>query len=154
MNSCTLVGRLTRDPELRYTPNTNQAVVTFTLAVDKGLSKDKRAEMEAKNMPTADFISIVAWGKIAENTNNYVSKGMLVGVTGRIQSRTYDAKDGTRRYVTEVVASSVEFLERVSSNRNSNNSEVDDDFFASSDSDFDSLSHDGFSTSNTDDIPF
>ena len=134
MNVCSLIGRLTRDPELRYTPNTNQAVITFTIAVDKGLSREKREEMEAKNMPTADFISIVAWSRTAENISNYVSKGNMVGVTGRIQSRTYEAKDGTKRYVTEVIASSVEFLERRNITSQSPNQSHEDYF--SSDEDF------------------
>ena len=151
MNVCSLIGRLTRDPELRYTPNTNQAVITFTIAVDKGLSREKREEMEAKNMPTADFISIVAWGRTAENISNYVSKGNMVGVTGRIQSRTYEAKDGTKRYVTEVIASSVEFLERRNITSQSPNQSREDYF--SSDEDFSNVDE-GFAPGSNRDIPF
>lgn len=151
MNVCSLIGRLTRDPELRYTPNTNQAVITFTIAVDKGLSREKREEMEAKNMPTADFISIVAWGRTAENISNYVSKGNMVGVTGRIQSRTYEAKDGTKRYVTEVIASSVEFLERRNITSQSPNQSHEDYF--SSDEDFSNVDE-GFTPGSNRDIPF
>ena len=151
MNVCSLIGRLTRDPELRYTPNTNQAVITFTIAVDKGLSREKREEMEAKNMPTADFISIVAWGRTAENISNYVSKGNMVGVTGRIQSRTYEAKDGTKRYVTEVIASSVEFLERRNITSQSPNQSHEDYF--SSDEDFTNVDE-GFAPGSNRDIPF
>lgn len=151
MNVCSLIGRLTRDPELRYTPNTNQAVITFTIAVDKGLSREKREEMEAKNMPTADFISIVAWGRTAENISNYVSKGNMVGVTGRIQSRTYEAKDGTKRYVTEVIASSVEFLERRNITSQSPNQPHEDYF--SSDEDFSNVDE-GFAPGSNRDIPF
>lgn len=151
MNVCSLIGRLTRDPELRYTPNTNQAVITFTIAVDKGLSREKREEMEAKNMPTADFISIVAWGRTAENISNYVSKGNMVGVTGRIQSRTYEAKDGTKRYVTEVIASSVEFLERRNITTQSPNQSHEDYF--SSDEDFSNVDE-GFAPGSNRDIPF
>ncbi|AVM67061.1 MAG: single-stranded DNA-binding protein [Fenollaria massiliensis] len=151
MNVCSLIGRLTRDPELRYTPNTNQAVITFTIAVDKGLSREKREEMEAKNMPTADFISIVAWGRTAENISNYVSKGNMVGVTGRIQSRTYEAKDGTKRYVTEVIASSVEFLERRNITSQSPNQSHEDYF--SSDEDFSNVDE-GFAPGSNRDIPF
>lgn len=151
MNVCSLIGRLTRDPELRYTPNTNQAVITFTIAVDKGLSREKREEMEAKNMPTADFISIVAWGRTAENISNYVSKGNMVGVTGRIQSRTYEAKDGTKRYVTEVIASSVEFLERRNITSQSLNQSHEDYF--SSDEDFSNVDE-GFAPGSNRDIPF
>ncbi len=151
MNVCSLIGRLTRDPELRYTPNTNQAVITFTIAVDKGLSREKREEMEAKNLPTADFISIVAWGRTAENISNYVSKGNMVGVTGRIQSRTYEAKDGTKRYVTEVIASSVEFLERRNITSQSPNQSHEDYF--SSDEDFSNVDE-GFAPGSNRDIPF
>lgn len=110
MNNVVLIGRLTRDPELRYTPS-GTPTCTFTLAVDRGLSKDKKKEAESKGYPTADFINIVVWGKQAENCANYLEKGRQVAVHGRIQTRAYDAKDGTKRYVTEVVASNVEFLE-------------------------------------------
>lgn len=111
MNNVVLIGRLTRDPELRYIPNSGQAVSTFTLAIDKNLPKDKKQEMESRNQPTADFINIVVWGRVAENCANYLAKGRLVGVQGRIQSGSYEAKDGTKRYTTDVVAQNVEFLE-------------------------------------------
>ena len=151
MNVCSLIGRLTKDPELRYTPSTNQAVITFTIAVDKGLSREKREEMEAKNMPTADFISIVAWGRTAENISNFVSKGNMVGVTGRIQSRTYEAKDGTKRYVTEVIASSVEFLERKNITSQASTQSHEDYF--SNEEDFSSVDE-GFAPGSNRDIPF
>ena len=112
MNLVMLIGRLTREPELRYIPNSGTPVATFTLAVNRELSKDKRQEAESKGQPTADFINIVVWGKQAENCANHLDKGKLVAISGRIQTRSYEAKDGTRRYVTEVVASQVEFLER------------------------------------------
>ena len=111
MNIAVLIGRLTRDPELRYLANTGVPVTTFTLAVDKNLSKDKKQEMEAKGQPTADFINIVVWGKQAENCANYLEKGRLVAIQGRIQSRSWETKDGSRRYATEVVANQVQFLE-------------------------------------------
>jgi len=98
INRVILVGRLTKDPELRYT-TTNIAVTTFTLAVNRFV-KDE-----------VDFIQCVAWKKNAENTSKYVHKGSLVGVDGRIQVRNYEAKDGTKRYITEVVCDSVAFLE-------------------------------------------
>ncbi len=110
MNNVVLIGRLTRDPELRYIPS-GQAVSTFSLAVDKNLSKEKKQEMESRNQPTADFVNIVVWGRTAENCANYLAKGRLVAVQGRIQSGSYEAKDGTRRYTTDVVAQTVEFLE-------------------------------------------
>lgn len=110
MNKVVLVGRLTKDPELRFTPGTGRAVATFTLAVNR--------RFKSPGQPEADFISVVVWGKTAENTANYVGKGKLVGVSGTIQTRSYDAKDGTKRYVTEVVADEVQFLEPKSANQN------------------------------------
>jgi single-strand DNA-binding protein len=105
MNKVTLIGRLTKDPELKFTPGTGTAVATFTIAVDRRMpNKDGQRE--------ADFINIVVWGKVAENTANYMSKGKLIAISGRIQARSYDAKDGTKRYVTEVVAEEVQFLEK------------------------------------------
>ena len=111
INTAIITGRLTRDPELRYIQGSGQAVTNFTLAVDKQLPKDKREEMEAKNEPTADFIRITVWGKSAENCANYLAKGRLVGVQGRIQTGSYDAQDGSKRHTFEVVANHVEFLE-------------------------------------------
>ena len=106
MNKVTLIGRLTKDPELKFTPGTGTAVANFTIAVDRRVpNKDGQRE--------ADFISVVVWGKIAENTANYMSKGKLIAVSGRIQARSYDAKDGTKRYVTEVVAEEVQFLDKM-----------------------------------------
>ncbi|MBV7275793.1 single-stranded DNA-binding protein [Clostridium thailandense] len=103
MNKVVLIGRLTKDPELKFTPGTGTAVATFTVAVDRRFSKDGQKE--------ADFIPVVVWGKQAESTANYMGKGKLIGICGRIQTRSYDAKDGTKRYVTEVVAEEVQFLE-------------------------------------------
>lgn len=110
MNNVVLIGRLCGDPVLRHLPN-GTATTSFTLAVDRGLSKEKKQEAEAKNQPTADFIRIVVWGKSAENCANYLVKGRLVAVQGRIQTGSYDDKDGKRVYTTDVVASNVEFLE-------------------------------------------
>lgn len=147
MNTVVLIGRLTRDPELRYIPGSGAAVSTFTLAVDKGLSKDKKQEMESQNKPTADFIRIVVWGKMGENCANYLAKGRLVGVHGRIQTGSYE-KDGTRVYTTDIVANNVEFLEwgdKESSNNNSNNN--------SNNSNWDS-GIEGFHPVDNEDIPF
>lgn len=103
MNKVTIIGRLTKDPELKYTPGNGTAVTTITVAVDRRTSKDGQRE--------ADFIPVVIWGKQAESTAQYTAKGKLIAVSGRIQVRSYDAKDGTKRYVTEVVADEVQFLE-------------------------------------------
>ena len=110
INTVNLIGRLTRDPELKFLPNGGTAVTTFSLAVDKQLSKEKKQEMESKNQPTADFINIVVWGKQAENCANYLAKGRLTAIQGRIQTRSWD-DNGTRKYATEVVAEKVQFLE-------------------------------------------
>jgi single-strand DNA-binding protein len=103
MNKIILLGRLTKDPEVRYT-STSKVVAQFTLAVDRPYSKDKQRE--------ADFIPVVIWGKQAEICGNYLSKGQRVLVEGRLQIRSYDAKDGQKKYVTEVIAEHFEFIER------------------------------------------
>lgn len=104
LNRVVLIGRLTKDPELRYTPN-GVAVASFTLAVDRS-RPNQQGEREA------DFIPVVVWQKQAENCANYLGKGRLVAVDGRIQVRTYDAKDGQRRWVTEIIAENVRFLDK------------------------------------------
>lgn len=104
MNHIILIGRLTRDPELRYTPN-GIAVANFDLAVDRPV-KNAQGEKET------DFIRIVAWQKTAENCANYLRKGRLVAVEGRLQIRGYETQDGQKRRVAEVVASFVQFLEK------------------------------------------
>lgn len=147
MNIVILIGRLTRDPELRYT-TTGIPVATFSLAIDKGLSKEKKMEMESKGQPTADFINIVVYGKQAENCANYLGKGRLTAIQGRIQSRSYDAKDGTRRYVTEVIANRVEFIEWGTGSANSGYGSGYD----SGDMDFPDI--DGFDPIDDDNIPF
>lgn len=161
MNSVVLIGRLTRDPELRYLPSGNNTAVTrFTLAVDRQLSREKKAEMESRNQPTADFINITVWGKQAENVSNYVSKGRLVAVEGRIQTGSYEAKDGTRRYTTEVVANRVQFLEWDDSNRpnrgggyyDQSASPQDNYSGTANDSSLDDI--EGFYTIDNEDIPF
>lgn len=103
MNKVFLIGRLTRDPELRYT-SSNIAVATFSIAVDRNFS-NTAGEREA------DFINIVVWRKQAENVKNYMHKGSQVAIDGRIQTRSYDDTDGKKRYVTEVVADNVQFLD-------------------------------------------
>lgn len=103
MNRVILVGRLTKDVELRYTPS-GQAVATFTLAVNRTFT-NQQGEREA------DFLNVVVWRRQAENAANFLKKGSLAGVDGRLQSRSYEAQDGKRVYVTEVVAESVQFLE-------------------------------------------
>ncbi|MBC1342377.1 single-stranded DNA-binding protein [Listeria welshimeri] len=103
MNRVVIVGRLTKDPELRYTP-AGVAVATFTLAVNRTFT-NQQGEREA------DFISCVVWRKPAENVANFLKKGSMAGVDGRVQTRNYEGNDGKRVYVTEIVAESVQFLE-------------------------------------------
>jgi single-strand DNA-binding protein len=103
MNRVVLVGRLTKDPDLRYTPN-GVPVATFTLAVNRPF-KTQSGETEA------DFINCVVWRKPAENVANFLKKGSLAGVDGRMQTRNYEGQDGKRVYVTEVQAESVQFLD-------------------------------------------
>ena len=104
INNVVLVGRLTRDPELRHTPS-NVAVATFSLAVNRNF-KNQAGDYEA------DFISCIMWRQQAENFANWLKKGALVGITGRIQTRSYDNQQGQRVYVTEVVAESFQILEK------------------------------------------
>ncbi len=102
MNKAFLIGRLTRDPELRYTGN-NTAVASFTIAVNRTYT-NQAGEREA------DFIPVVVWRRQAESVKNYLSQGSQVAVEGRIQVRSYDDQNGQRRYVTEIIADSVEFI--------------------------------------------
>lgn len=111
MNRVVLVGRLTKDPELKYTPN-GVPVATFTLAVNRAFT-NQQGEKEA------DFINCVVWRRPAENVANFLKKGSLAGVDGRVQTRTYDGQDGKRVYVTEILAESVQFLEPKSAAGNS-----------------------------------
>ncbi len=101
MNNVVLIGRLTRDPEIKYIPQSETAVANFTLAVDRPMAKEK----------TADFIRVVAFGKTAELCERFLVKGRLVGVQGRIQTGSYKTQSGETRYTTDVYADRVEFLE-------------------------------------------
>lgn len=110
MNNVMLIGRLTKDPEMRYFSDSGSAQCTFTLAVDRQISKEKKQEMINKGQDTADFIRIVFWGKQAELCNNYLSKGKMVAVQGRIQTGSYTNQQGQRVYTTDVVGERVQFL--------------------------------------------
>ncbi len=116
MNKAILIGRLTRDPELRYT-SSNRAVCQFTVAIDRPFTNQSTGQREA------DFINIVAWDKTGENVGKYMTKGRLIAVEGRIQTRNYENNEGRKVYVTEVIASNVQFLESRNAN---NNSEIND----------------------------
>ena len=104
LNRVILIGRLTRDPELRYVPS-GQPVASFTLAVDRPFT-NQAGERET------DFIDIVAWRKLADQVSQHLSKGRLVAVEGRLQIRSYETQDGQKRKVAEVVADAVRFLDR------------------------------------------
>ena len=115
INRVILVGRLTKDPEYRQTPN-GVSVATFTLAVNRSFT-NSQGEREA------DFINVVVFRKQAENVSKYLSKGSLAGVDGRIQSRSYENKVGQRVFVTEVIADSVQFMDSKGSNQQNNQSQ-------------------------------
>ena len=103
MNKVILMGRLTRDPEVRYTQTNNTLVCTFSLAVNRRFKQE--------GQPDADFINIVAWSKTGEFCSKYFKKGQQVGVIGRLQTRNYDDKDGKKVYVTEVIAEETYFAD-------------------------------------------
>lgn len=102
INQVTLVGRLTKDPELRYTPD-GHAVSNVTIALNRGYKNNTGETL-------ADFVHCTIWKKIAENTAQYCQKGSIIGITGRIQTRSYDNQEGKKVYVTEVVAEHVKFM--------------------------------------------
>jgi len=117
MNKVMLLGRLTKDPETRYTQTNNTAVCNFTLAVNRRFDKDK-----------ADFINCQAWQKTAEFASKHFAKGMQIAVVGRIQTRTWDDNDGKRHYVTEVVVDEVYFVDSKKQNEDTGNFEpIDED---------------------------
>ena len=118
MNNVTLMGRLTRDVELRYTQS-QVAIGRFTVAINRRLTKEKRQQAEANNQPTADFISCVAFGKQAETIAQYVSKGMRVSLSGRLQTGSYQNKQGQTVYTTDVVVEQFDFID--SHNQQNNN---------------------------------
>lgn len=101
MNQVILIGRLARDPELRFTAGSGKAVCNFTIAVNRPFSKEGEA----------DFFKVIVFGKTGENAANYLAKGRLVAIQGRIQNNNYETQSGEKRYTTEVIADRVEFLE-------------------------------------------
>lgn len=110
MNLCILIGRICAEPEIRYT-QTGKAVASYRIAVDRPYKKDSQAE--------SDFINCVAWGSNGEFAEKYLHKGMKIAIEGRIQTRTYDDKDGKKVYVTEVVVDHHEFCEKKADGGNS-----------------------------------
>lgn len=118
-NTVMLIGRITKDIELRYTQS-GKACASFTIAVNRPYKNGEERQ--------ADFINIVAWGNLAENLNKYTSKGSLVGVEGRLQTRTYEAPDGKKRAITEVLASNIQFLD-TKKEKNEQNTNTKTDVF-------------------------
>lgn len=137
MNKVVLMGRLTKDPELRYTNNTNTAVCSFTIAVDRRFKQE--------GQPTADFISCMAWTKTAEFISKYFVKGSRIGICGRIQTRSWDDNEGKKHYVTEVVTEEAYFTD----------SKKSDDMPYRGNQGFESSQQEGFYQSDDDDeLPF
>lgn len=161
MNIAILIGRLTKDPELRYIPSSGRPVATFSIAVDRTfVGKDGQKQ--------ADFFNIVVWGKQAENVANYLAKGSQVAIRGQIQNRSYETQNGEKRYITEIIADNVQFLGKSSggasaprndfsqgsSNRDSNVFEptgYEDDVSSFSPK---GLDDDGYKALEDDDVPF
>ncbi|EES49728.1 single-stranded DNA-binding protein [Clostridium botulinum] len=123
MNRVQLIGRMTKDPELRFTPGNGKAVANFSIAVEDGFGDNKKAY----------FINIVVWGKSAEALANYTHKGSKIAVSGKLTVRDYEAKDGTKRYATEVVADmygGIEFLDNKNDNNQSNVGSYSNEYLA------------------------
>lgn len=110
MNSVVLIGRLARDPELKFIPSTGMAVTRMTLAVDKELFGDKKQQAINQGKPTADFINVTVFGKQAESCANYLTKGSQCAVHGRISTGSYTTQSGEKRYTTDIIADRVEFI--------------------------------------------
>lgn len=146
MNKVFLIGRLTRDPELRYT-SSNIPTASFSIAVNRNFT-NQNGERDV------DFINIVVWRKQAENIKNYLTKGSQVAIDGRIQTRTYDAQDGSKRYVTEVVADNVQFLDRAGSRDNSSNSNYSQPAFNDNATPYDFSSNSAPSPTDVSNDPF
>lgn len=150
INNVTLVGRLTKDVELKYTPS-NVANVSFTLAVNRTF-KNANGEREA------DFINCVIWRQAAENFANWAKKGALIGITGRIQTRNYENQQGQRVYVTEVIADNFQMLESRSQQQGQQQSQPQQSKQQSSTPNFgrdsDPFSGDSPMDLNSDDLPF
>jgi single-strand DNA-binding protein len=139
MNRCVLVGRMVRDPELKRT-NSGASVTSFTIAIDNPSRNG--------NDKTTSFIPCTCWNKTAENVAKYCSKGSLIGVDGRLNQRSYEDRNGGKRSVVEVIAETVQFLER-----KGENSVFDSDMPADNGADNSTITHEGIDSSD-DDLPF
>lgn len=142
MNSVVLIGRLTRDPELRYVPSSELAVATFSLAIDRPTREGKEKQ--------ADFPRVTVFGRLAENCDKYLEKGRLVAIQGRLQTGSYKNKDGVTVYTTDVVANNVEFLEWGDKKSSGESRDTRD----TRESKPEAAVPDGFQALDDDDIPF
>ena len=140
MNKCVLMGRLTRDVDVRYTQTNNTMVANFSLAINRRFAKEGEERQ-------ADFINVVAWNKTAEFVSKYFKKGQQVGVIGRIQTRTWEDEQGQKRYVTEVVAEEVYFAD-------SKRDDVPNEMSEATASDITNTFGVQNTTTNSDDLPF
>ena len=137
MNTVIMIGRLTRDPELRYIASTGNAVTRFSIAVDRAFAT-KDAEV------TADFFNIVVWGKRAETCADYLAKGRMVAIRGRLQNNNYTDKNGNKQYSVEVIAEEVKFIDWGDKKAGNGN----DDFMP------DGIDEEGYRAINDDSVPF
>ena len=145
MNKVTLVGRLARDPELRTTTN-GKSVCTISVAVDRRFKQD--------GQPTADFFNVIAWGRQGEVINQYLTKGSQIALSGRLQSRSYDARDGSKRYVTEVVLEEFDFIGGKSQNSGGNTYGNQGGGYTAPQQPMDDLDDDFHLLADDDDVPF
>ena len=143
MNKVILMGRLTRDPEVRYTQTNNTLVASFSLAVNRRFVRQGEERQ-------ADFINIVAWSKLGEFCSKYFKKGQQVGIIGRIQTRTWDDDQGTKHYVTEVVAEEAYFADSKREGETTNNTNFENTFGDTAPGNMGS----DFEVSSSDDLPF
>ena len=143
MNKVILMGRLTKEPEVRYTQNSNTLVCSFTLAVSRRFTRQGEERQ-------ADFINIVAWSKLGEFCSKYFKKGQQVGIIGRIQTRTWDDDQGQKHYVTEVVAEEAYFADSKKDTDASNNTSFENTFGSTAPGNMGS----DFEMSSSDDLPF
>lgn len=140
MNSYICVGRLTKEPELRYIASTGTAVTRFSIAVDRPFAK-KDAEV------TTDFFNVVVWGKTAEHCANYLKKGRQVALRGRLQNNNYTDKDGVKRYTVEIIVEEVKFIDWGDKKGQGNQGNQSNDSF-------DDIDEAGYRAINDQDIPF
>ena len=147
MNKVILMGRLTRDPEVRYTSTNNTLVASFSLAVNRRFVRPGEERQ-------ADFFNIVAWSKVGEFCSKYFKKGQQVGIIGRLQTRTWDDEQGQKHYVTEVIAEETYFADSKRDGDMGGNTNFDSTFGAMPTSNSGASENSDFETFSGDDLPF